>query len=134
MDWQEFLKGESGRHGLSMEQTETLLVALFSPEKAPRNQVELSVKFSISEPTVKQRLGEIYKKFGNSFPQLIDQRGAGKLDILHTKLKQKYYQLSPPLVVTSASDSSPYPEEFRSLIEEKIRTFCGRRFVFGMKI
>ena len=130
MDWQEFLKGESGRHGLSMEQTETLLAALFSPDKLPLNQAQLSVKFSISEATVKQRLGEIYKKFGNSFPQLIDQRGAGKLDILHTKLKQKYYQLSPPLVVTSASDSSPYPEEFRSLIEEKIRTFCGRRFVF----
>ena len=129
MDWQEFLKSESGRHGLSMEQTETLLAALFSPERSPLNQAQLSVKFSISEATVKQRLGEIYKKFGNSFPQLIDQRGAGKLDILHTKLKQKYY-LSPPLVVIPASNSSPYPEEFRSLIEEKIRTFCGREFVF----
>jgi len=123
MDWQEFLRGESGTHGLSMEQTETLLAALFSPEKAPRNQVELSVKLSISEATVKQRLGEIYKKFGNSFPQLIDQKGAGKLEILCTKLKQKYYPKPDPLV-------APYPEEFRSLIEEKIRRFCGRQFVF----
>lgn len=130
MDWQEFLKSESGRHGLSMQQTETLLAALFSPDKSPLNQVQLSVKFSIVEATVAQRLGEIYKKFGNSFPQLVDQKGAGKLEILHTKLIQQYYQLSPPVVVPPVSDSSPYPEEFISLIKEKIRTFCGRRFVF----
>ena len=123
MDWQEFLKGESGRHGLSMEQTETLL-ALFSSEIAHLNQIELSVELSISEATVKQRMGEIYKKFSASFPELANHEGAGKLRILHPKLKQKYYQLSQP------SDSPPYPEEFRSLIEEKIRTFCGRRFVF----
>ncbi|MEG4228634.1 NACHT domain-containing protein [Microcoleus sp. N9_B2] len=123
MDWQEFLKGESVRHGLSMEQTETLLAALFSPEKSPRNQVELSLELRISEATVKQRLGVIYKKFGNSFPQLLDQNGAGKLDILFIKLKQKYYPKPDPVV-------APYPEEFRSLIEEKVRRFCGRQFVF----
>ncbi|MEG4818113.1 AAA family ATPase [Microcoleus sp. K5-D4] len=106
-----------------MEQTETLLAALFSPEKAPRNQVELSLELRISEATVKQRLGMIYKKFGNTFPQLLDQNGAGKLDILFIKLKQKYYPKPDPLV-------APYPEEFRSLIEEKIRRFCGRQFVF----
>ncbi len=123
MDWQEFLKGESGMRGLSTEQTKTLLAALFSPERAPRNQVELSLELSISEATVKQRLGVIYKEFGKSFPQLLDQNGAGKLDILFRKLKQKYYPKPDPVV-------APYPEEFRSLIEEKIRTFCGRRFVF----
>ncbi|MEG4166482.1 MULTISPECIES: NACHT domain-containing protein [unclassified Microcoleus] len=106
-----------------MEQTETLLAALFSPEKAPRNQVELSLELRISEATVKQRLGVIYKKFGNTFPQLLDQNGAGKLDILFIKLKQNYYPKPDPLV-------APYPEEFRSLIEEKIRRFCGRGFVF----
>jgi hypothetical protein len=106
-----------------MEQTETLLVALFSPEREPRNQVELSVKLNIAEATVKQRLGVIYKKFGNTFPQLLDQNGAGKLEILFIKLKQKYYPQPDPVV-------APYPEEFRSLIEEKIRRFCGRQFVF----
>ncbi|MEG4004915.1 NACHT domain-containing protein [Microcoleus sp. Pol1C5] len=106
-----------------MEQTETLLAALFSPERAPRNQVELSLELRISEATVKQRLGVIYKKFGNTFPQLLDQNGAGKLDILFIKLKQKYYPKPDPVV-------APYPEEFRSLIEEKIRRFCGRGFVF----
>lgn len=123
MDWQEFLKVESVTHELSMEQTQTLLAALFSPEREPLNHVQLSRELSIAEATVKQRLGVIYKKFGNTFPQLLDQNGAGKLDILFIKLKQKYYPKPDPVV-------APYPEEFRSLIEEKIRTFCGRRFVF----
>ncbi|MEG4186939.1 NACHT domain-containing protein [Microcoleus sp. Pol17_C1] len=113
-----------------MEQKETLLAALFSPERAPLNKAQLSVKFSISEAAVTQRLGEIYKRFSKSFPELSDQQGAGKLKILQTKLIQKYYQLSQPVVATQASNSSPYPEEFRSLIEEKIRRFCGRQFVF----
>lgn len=130
MDWQEFLKVESGMRGLSSEQTETLLAALFTPDKLPLNQAQLSVHLSIEEPTVKQRMGEIYKKFSAIFPELANQQGAGKLRVLHTKLKQKYYQLSPPVVITPPVESSPYPEEFRSLIEEKIRTFCGRRFVF----
>ncbi|WP_293338588.1 NACHT domain-containing protein [Microcoleus sp. CAWBG58] len=130
MDWQEFLKGESGIRGLSSEQTETLLAALFSPEKAPLNQTQLSAHLKIEKPTVKQRLGEIYNKFSASFPELANQQGAGKLNILHTQLKQKYYQVSQPVVANQVSKLSPYPEEFRSLIEEKIRTFCGRQFVF----
>ncbi|MEG4292005.1 ATP-binding protein [Microcoleus sp. C2C3] len=130
MDWQDFLKGESGTHGLSTKQTDTLLAALFSPEKEPLSERQLSVKLNITEATVKQRKGEIYKKFENSFGQLVDQNGAGKLEILYNNLKQKYYQKPEPVVVTPVSNLSPYPEEFRSLIEEKIRTFCGRRFVF----
>jgi len=130
MDWQEFLKGESGIHELSTEQTETLLAALFSPEKAPLNQTQLEVKLNTSDDNVKKRLGEIYKKFSKSFPELASQQGAGKLRNLHIKLKQKYYQPSQPVVATQLSNLSPYPEEFISLIEEKIKTFCGRRFVF----
>ncbi len=124
MDWQEFLRGECGRHGLSMEQTETLLVALFSPEKAPRNHVELSRDLSIVEATVRQRMREIYSRFSASFPELEHHQGAGKLRILRARLIQRYY------LATQASNSSPYPEEFISLIEEKIRRFCGRGFVF----
>jgi len=130
MDWQEFLRRESGIHGLSMEQTETLLAALFSPDNFPLNQAQLSIKFSIAEATVSQRMGQIYRKFGKSFPQLLDQKGAGKLDILCTKLKEKYYQQPEPVVATPDPNSSPYPEEFISIIEEKIRRFCGRGFVF----
>jgi hypothetical protein len=130
MDWQKFLRRESGIHGLSMEQTETLLAALFSPDNFPLNQAQLSIKFSIAEATVSQRMGQIYRKFGKSFPQLLDQKGAGKLDILCTQLKEKYYQQPEPVVGTPDPNSSPYPEEFISIIEEKIRRFCGRGFVF----
>jgi AAA domain len=130
MDWQEFLKGESGLRGLSTEQTETLLAAIFSPDKLPLNQAQLSVHLSIEEPTVKQRMGEIYKKFSASFPELASKQGAGKLRTLHTKLKQKYYQPSQPVIAPQASNLSPYPEEFRSLIKNNNKTFCGRRFVF----
>jgi hypothetical protein len=130
MDWQEFLKGESGIHELSTEQTETLLAALLSPDKAPLNQTQLEVNLNTSDDNVKKRLGEIYKKFSKSCPELASQQGAGKLRNLHIKLKQKYYQPSQPVVATQVSNLSPYAEEFRSLIEEKIRTFCGRKFVF----
>jgi hypothetical protein len=124
MDWQEFLRRESGIHGLSMEHTDTLLAALFSPERSPLNQAQLSVKLSISEATVKQRLGVIYSRFSDNFPELDHHQGAGKLRILRARLIQRYY------LATQASNSSPYPEEFISLIEEKIRRFCGRGFVF----
>lgn len=123
MDWQEFLRSESGTHGLSMEHTETLLAALSSPEREPLNHVQLSGQFNIAEATVKQRLGEIYSRFSASFPELAHHAGAGKLRILRTRLIQKYYQPSQPVV-------APYPEEFISIIEEKIRRFCGRQFVF----
>jgi hypothetical protein len=123
MDWQEFLRRESGIHGLSMEQTDTLLAALSSPEREPRNHAELSVQFTIVEATVRQRMREIYSRFSASFPELAHHEGAGKLKILHTRLIQRYYQPSQPVVAT-------YPEEFISLIEEKIRRFCGRGFVF----
>ncbi|MEG4845163.1 NACHT domain-containing protein [Microcoleus sp. F10-C6] len=106
-----------------MEHTETLLAALSSPEREPLNHVQLSGKFNIAEATVKQRLGEIYSRFSASFPELAHHAGAGKLRILRTRLIQKYYQPSQPVV-------APYPEEFISIIEEKIRRFCGRQFVF----
>jgi len=131
MDWQEFLRRESGIHELSMEQTETLLAALSSPEREPRNHTELSVQFTIVEATVRQRMREIYSRFSASFPELAHHQGAGKLKILHTRLIQRYYQQSQPVVATQASNSSPYPEEFITLIEEKIRRFCGRGFVFN---
>jgi hypothetical protein len=124
MDWQEFLRGECGKHKLSMEHTDTLLAALFSPERSPLNQAQLSRDLNIAEATVKQRMGEIYSKFSAIFPELETHQGAGKLRILRARLIQRYY------LATQASNSSPYPEEFISLIEEKIRRFCGRGFVF----
>ena len=65
-----------------------------------------------------------------SFPLLVDQKCLGKLDILHTELKKKYCQRSQPVTEAQPSNSSPYPEEFRALIEDKNKTFFGREFVF----
>ncbi|MEG4595848.1 transcriptional regulator [Microcoleus sp. F8_C2] len=106
-----------------MEHTDTLLAALSSPEREPLNHVQLSGKFNIAEATVKQRFREIYSSFSASFPELDHHAGAGKLRILRARLIQKYYQPSQPVV-------APYPEEFISIIEEKIRRFGGRQFVF----
>jgi hypothetical protein len=130
MDWQEFIKDEAGRHGLSGEQTDTLLEALPSPDKAPLNQIKMTDKFNIGIPAVKQRMKDIYNKFGMSFPLLVDQKCRGKLDILHTELKKKYCKTSQPVTEDQPSNLFPYPEQFRALIEEQNRTFCGGRFVF----
>src|SRR4028119_2022407 len=97
MKWQEFITDEAGRHGLSGEQTDTLSKALFSPDKAPATQEEIGAKSHIGIPAVKERMKNIYKKFGMSFPLLVGHKGAGKLDILHTELKKKYYQTSQPV-------------------------------------
>ncbi|MCU0545947.1 MAG: ATP-binding protein [Oscillatoriaceae cyanobacterium Prado104] len=130
MDWQEFLKVEAGKHELTTEQTETLLVALFSAEKAPLTLVKLSDRLTTSEITVKKRLENIYKKFSDSFSELAQAKGAGKLKNLHTKLKKQYYQKLESVVVAPDSNLSCYPEEFRYLIVEKNKMFYGRQFVF----
>ena len=130
MKWQEFITDEAGRHGVFGEQTDTLLEALPSPDKAPLNQRKMAAKLNIGIPAVKQRMKYIYNKFGMSFPLLVDQKCRGKLDILHTELKKKYCQRSQPVTEAQPSNSSPYPEEFRALIEDKNKTFFGREFVF----
>ncbi|MEG5065028.1 ATP-binding protein [Microcoleus sp. B3-A4] len=130
MDWKEFIEGESWRHGLSKEQMETLLETLCSSTDAHTSQQKIADKFNISVPTVKQRMGEVYKGFERTFPELGKQKGAGKLRLLYKKLRENYSQISQPVVTPQPSNSSPYPEEFISLIKNNNKTFCGRRFVF----
>ncbi|MEG4516122.1 MULTISPECIES: hypothetical protein [unclassified Microcoleus] len=130
MKWKEFIEDQAGRHGLSGEQTETLLEALPFSDKAPATQEEIRAKLNIGIPAVKGRMKDIYKIFEMSFPLLIDKKSAGKLKFLHTELKKKYYQPPQPVTEEQPSNLFPYPEQFRSLIEEQNRTFCGRRFVF----
>ena len=130
MDWKEFIEGESGRHGLSKEQMETLLETLCSSTNAHTNQQKIADKFNISVPTVKQRMGEVYKGFERTFPELGKQKGAGKLRLLYKNLRENYSQISQPVVTPQPSNSSPYPEEFVSLIKNNNKTFCGGRFVF----
>ena len=130
MDWKEFIERESWIHGLSKEQMETLLETLCSSTDARTSQQKIAAKFNISVPTVKQRMGEVYKGFERTFPELGKQKGAGKLRLLYKKLRENYSQISQPVVTPQPSNSSPYPEEFISLIKNNNKTFCGRRFVF----
>ncbi len=129
MDWQDFLRQEAGKHGLSPEQEETLLAAL-THENAKINQVKLADTLKISEAAVKSRLGIIYDKFGESCPALANQEGAGKFELLRTYLKKNYYQPDINSAILNPVTSSRIPAEFEPLIKEKIRSFCGREFVF----
>ncbi|MFN6436059.1 MAG: transcriptional regulator [Nostoc sp. DedSLP01] len=129
MDWGDFLSQEAGRHGLSPEQKETLLAAL-PKEDAQINQVKIASDLNITEATVKSRFAGIYKKFQVSCPDLTKQQGAGKFEILRTYMKETYYQLNKNIPVVNPVTSSKISTEFEVLIQEKIRSFCGRKFVF----
>ncbi|WP_244329216.1 transcriptional regulator [Tolypothrix sp. PCC 7910] len=129
MDWQDFLRQEAGKHGLSPEQEETLLAAL-PHENAQISQVKLADILKISEATVKSRLKIIYDKFRESCPALANQEGAGKFELLRTYLKKNYHQLDINKATLNPVTSSTIPAEFEPLIKEKIRSFCGREFVF----
>ena len=130
MDWQDFLKCEAGKHGLSRELMQTLLETFLTSTGTHTSQQKIAKKLNISVPTVKQRMAAVYKGFEKSFPELGKQKGAGKLRLLSKKLSQNYAQKSQPVVTPQPSNSSPYPEEFRALIEDKNKTFFGREFVF----
>jgi hypothetical protein len=129
MDWQDFLRQEAGKHGLSPEQEETLLAAL-PHENAQISQVKLANELQITEAAVKSRLKIIYDKFRESCPALANQEGAGKFELLRTYLKKNYYQPNINRVIPNSVTSSTIPAEFEPLIKEKIRSFCGRGFVF----
>ncbi|MBE8971017.1 NACHT domain-containing protein [Nostocales cyanobacterium LEGE 12452] len=129
MDWQVFLRRETAKHGLSLEQQETLLAAL-PDENTKISQVKLVNELNISEAAVKNRLGNIYDKFCGSCPALRDQEGAGKLELLRIYLKKNYYQPDINRAISNPVTSSIIPAEFEPLIKEKIRSFCGRKFVF----
>ncbi|AKG20701.1 AAA family ATPase [Calothrix sp. 336/3] len=59
---------------------------------------------------VRQEIEEFYRTFCS-----VAERSRPPKDVNFKKLPEKY----------------PYPDEFKSLIEEKIKSFCGRLFVFA---
>jgi hypothetical protein len=124
MNWQEFLNQQADLQRLSVEEKQSLLTAL-PHEDAQINQIKLSAKLQITEAAVKNRLQKIYKKFENVCSNLSEIKGAGKFEILRTYLKQEYYQFQ-----SDAVKKPELPLEFQSLITEKIKSFCGRKFVF----
>ncbi|WP_236721344.1 ATP-binding protein [Trichormus sp. NMC-1] len=129
MTWQDFLNKQADIQGLSVEEKTTLLTAL--PDQDTQiNQTQLSLKLSITEATVKSRLKEIYKNFQSVCPELGMQQGAGKFEILRKYLKQKYHQSQSNDIIKNPNHDKSISPEFQSLIDEKIQSFCGRRFVF----
>ncbi|MBD2293239.1 hypothetical protein H6G06_07005 [Anabaena sphaerica FACHB-251] len=129
MTWQEFLNQQADIQHLSVEEKTTLLTALPDPD-AQINQIQLSVKLSITEAIVKSRLQKIYKKFENVCPELREKEGAGKFEKLRTYLKQKYHQPQSEATLKNPIPDKSISSEFQSLITEKIQSFCGRKFVF----
>ncbi|WP_353930643.1 transcriptional regulator [Okeanomitos corallinicola TIOX110] len=127
MTWQDFLNQQADIQGLSVEEKTTLLTALPQPD-AQISQIKQSDELKITEATVKSRLKKIYKKFENVCPELSEINGAGKFEILRTYLKQKYHQSDEKYQLPISYTYSP---EFQSLITEKIKSFCGRGFVFA---
>jgi hypothetical protein len=135
MNWQEFLQHEAQTHGLSPEQEETLLAALPSQDNH-RNLAQIADDLKVSEYALKSksRLAGIYEAFTESCPELAERGGAGKLKKLHNFLRQKYARMSTGETgetMTPPGNMPPYPDEFKSLIQEKIARFCGRQFVFA---
>ena len=130
MNWQEFLQQEAQAHGLSTEQEKTLLAALPSESKQ-LNQTQLARELHVEKPTIKRRLAGIYEAFAESCPELAEMDGAGKLTKLHKFLRQKYARMGNGETMQPPGNLPPYPDEFKSLIQEKIAKFCGRQFVFN---
>jgi hypothetical protein len=130
MAWENFIKQEARRHGLSSDEEKTLLEA-FPKENEQRNQKQLVTELCIAEPTVKSRLSAIYEKFKFSCRQLAQQNGAGKLKVLHEYLKKKYYQPNGQMDDNQLGyNSLSYPIEFERIIKDKTESFIGRKFVF----
>lgn len=134
MNWQEFLQQQARSCGLSPEQEDTLLAALPS-EDEQRNLAQIANNMNVSEYALKSRsrLGGIYKAFAKIVPGLAETKGAGKLEKLHNFLRQEYARMSNGKTretITPPGNLPPYPDEFKSLIQEKIARFCGRDFVF----
>lgn len=125
MSWPEFLKDISIKHGLSPEETETLLARLPKEDEDLEEEM-VAGQLNLGTPAVKARMAKVYTKFQKSCPELATKQGAGKCKYLHNFLRQQYRGggsiVSLPL--------SPYPDEFKSVIQEKINKFCGRQFVF----
>ena len=135
MNWQEFLQQQAISCGLSLEQEETLLAALPS-ENEQKNLAQIANNLNVGESALKSksRLGGIYQAFAKIVPGLAETKGAGKLEKLHNFLRQEYARMSNGKTretITPPGNLPPYPDEFKSLIQEKIARFCGRDFVFA---
>lgn len=91
-------------------------------KEADLTQRTLAEKAKVSEDTIKRLLGT--KKCANGVDRWAIENVAKVLGL-------------KPADIVGAKDwsdrslSRPYPIEFKSLVEEKVRNFCGRKWVFA---
>jgi hypothetical protein len=131
MNWQDFLNEQAGKRHLSPEETQILLKAL-PDENTKNSQAKISSEIHTGVDNVKAHLQSMYDKFQDVCDKLANHQGAGKLEILRAYLKEEYYKNQSEATATVKNIiPDPYiPPEFQSLITEKIKSFCGRGFVF----
>ncbi|MCG6133324.1 MAG: NB-ARC domain-containing protein [Nostoc sp. LLA-1] len=89
---EDFITGIASKYGVTQTELDALILALNDCSGA-----EIANKLNISQPAVRKRLGESYRKLG------IDGRGNKKINYLKQKLSAQY-QASPDHVVSVHED------------------------------
>lgn len=89
MDWEKFIKDIASQHGLSIDETKTLLIR-FPKDDESLDERQLSAKLDIGIDAVKKRMQKIYTKFQPSCPELANKDGAGKSRDLHNYLRREH--------------------------------------------
>jgi len=97
MEWTEFLDSIAIKHKLTADQRATLIARL-DRRNDDKNNIQISNDLKKSEVWLKKRLGEIYKIFESTCPDLARSKSRGKLEALRACLWQQYErrQSQPP--------------------------------------
>jgi AAA-like domain len=121
MSWDNFLEKIAENYELEEDEREAFLTK-FSERNQKKSEMTVAQELNVSLPTVKRRLGEVYKVFARICPELnTDTRG--KFEILRAWLKKEYQRdretgkrLNSPIpssggIEESAIASSTEPQE-----------------------
>lgn len=95
MEWVEFLDSIAIKHKLTADQSATLL-ARFDRRNDDKNNIQISTELNISEVLLKKRLGEIYKIFEPTCPDIASSQSRGKVEALRACLWQQYERRNSP--------------------------------------
>ncbi|MDB9519348.1 hypothetical protein PN466_20595 [Roseofilum reptotaenium CS-1145] len=127
--WEEFIKEISGKRGLSPDQEKTLLARLPSEDQCLAEEI-VANELNITLKTVKKRMSKVHKKFKDVLDDYdcFISSSLKKTIVLHDFLKKEYRQRCSSVIPDRST--IPYSDEFEGLIQEKIKDFCGREFVF----
>ena len=102
MDWQTFLREQAKNHGLSPEETDTLLKRFPEKDRYIKNEAQFvqvlnedikETKYKVGNEAITKRMQEIYKKFQADCAEL-QQSSRGKLEILRRWLIDEFDKVS----------------------------------------